>query len=313
MSAYTVAALYKFVRLPDCVALSEQLQELCSGLSIRGTLLLAEEGINGTVAGSADAVAQFKAFLDADERFKGMEYKQASHESQPFLRLKIRVKREIVTMGVPDTDPATRNGTYVDAKAWNALLDDPDTLVIDTRNDYETAIGQFDNAIAPNTQHFRDFPQYVAEHLDPAKRPKIAMYCTGGIRCEKASHYLLKQGFAEVYHLKGGILQYLEDVEEQENRWQGECFVFDERVAVDKNLQQGEYRLCRSCRYPLSEQDRLADEFELGVSCPHCHAQQTTAERDRARERQRQMLLAKQRGTVHLGPGAEQRRKSADE
>ena len=207
MSSYTVAALYKFTALPDCAVLREQLLKLCEDNAIKGTLLLAEEGINGTVAGSAQAIARLRAWFTADQRFDGLEYKESVHDKPPFLRLKVKLKREIVTMGVADTKPAERNGTYVDAEQWNALLDDPDTLVIDTRNDYEVAIGQFDRAISPDTVHFREFPEYVEQQLDPNKHRKIAMYCTGGIRCEKASHYMLKQGFAEVYHLKGGILQ----------------------------------------------------------------------------------------------------------
>lgn len=302
MSTVVIAALYKFTALPDAPALRDRLEQLCLAHGIKGTLLIAEEGINGTVAGSAQAIAALHGMLLADPRFEGLEYKESQHQDCPFLRLKVRLKQEIVTMGVAEVDPASRNGTYVDAATWNALLDDPDTLVIDTRNDYEVAIGQFDNAISPDTKHFRDFPEYVQRHLDPAKQPKIAMYCTGGIRCEKASHYLLKQGFSEVYHLKGGILQYLEDVPAEDNRWQGECFVFDERVSVDKDLNQGEHRLCRACRQPVSAQDRLNPHYEEGVSCPHCYAQQSEANRARARERIRQVRLAKARGEHHLGP-----------
>ncbi|ORE89432.1 rhodanese-related sulfurtransferase [Oceanococcus atlanticus] len=302
MSAVVIAALYKFTALPDAPALRDRLEQLCLAHGIKGTLLIAEEGINGTVAGSAQAIAALHDMLLADPRFEGLEYKESQHQDCPFLRLKVRLKQEIVTMGVAEVDPASRNGTYVDAATWNALLDDPDTLVIDTRNDYEVAIGQFGNAISPDTKHFRDFPEYVQRHLDPAKQPKIAMYCTGGIRCEKASHYLLKQGFSEVYHLKGGILQYLEDVAAEDNRWQGECFVFDERVSVDKDLNQGEHRLCRACRQPVSAQDRLNPHYEEGVSCPHCYAQQSEANRARARERIRQVRLAKARGEHHLGP-----------
>lgn len=302
MPAVVIAALYKFVALPDAAALRDTLEALCLDQHIRGTLLIASEGINGTVAGAPAAIAALRDFLAADSRFDGLEYKESRHEEQPFLRLKVRLKREIVTMGVADTDPASRTGTYVDAQTWNALLDDPDTLVIDTRNDYEVAIGRFDNAISPDTQHFREFPDYVQRELDPNRQRKIAMYCTGGIRCEKASHYLLKQGFSEVYHLKGGILQYLEDVAPEDNRWQGECFVFDERVAVDKSLNQGQHRLCRACRHPVSEPDRQHPHYEEGVSCPHCYPTQSEANRARARERIRQVRLAEARGNSHLGP-----------
>lgn len=302
MSAVVIAALYKFVALPDASAVRDALEQLCLAHDIKGTLLIADEGINGTVAGSESGIAALRDFLSADARFEGIEYKQSHHDTQPFLRLKVRLKQEIVTMGVADTDPASRNGTYVDAQTWNALLDDPDTLVIDTRNDYEVAIGRFDNAISPDTQHFREFPDYVQRELDPNRQRKIAMYCTGGIRCEKASHYLLKHGFSEVYHLKGGILQYLEDVAPQDNRWQGECFVFDERVAVDKHLNQGEHRLCRACRHPVSVSDRQHEHYEEGVSCPHCYPKQSEANRARARERIRQVRLAEARGDTHLGP-----------
>ncbi|MGJ8667865.1 MAG: rhodanese-related sulfurtransferase [Oceanococcus sp.] len=302
MSSVTVAALYKFTALPDCVELQSELQNLCDQAGIKGSLLLATEGINGTVAGPAAAIALLRNWFAKDSRFDGMEYKEAVHDKTPFLRMKVRLKKEIVTMGVADTDPATRNGTYVDAQAWNALLDDPDTLVIDTRNDYEVAIGQFEGAVSPNTVHFKEFPQYVENELDPKQHRKIAMYCTGGIRCEKASHYLLKNGFEEVYHLKGGILQYLDDVAADDSRWQGECFVFDDRVAVDQNLQQGEYRSCRCCRYPLSTQDRQHEHYEEGVSCPHCYAKQSASKRAGLRERTRQMKLAKDRGLQHLGP-----------
>lgn len=297
-----VAALYKFTPLPDCADLQTQLQQLCEQHAIKGTLLLAEEGINGTVAGSATAMARLRDWFAQDTRFKGMEYKESQHAKPPFLRLKVRLKAEIVTMGVADTDPASRNGTYVNAQQWNALLDDPETLVIDTRNDYEIEVGQFDRAVAPHTRYFRDFPAYVEQNLDPTRHRKIAMYCTGGIRCEKASNYLLKQGFNEVYHLKGGILQYLQDTPAQDNRWQGECFVFDERVAVNKDLQQGEHRLCRACRHPVSADDQQHPEYEAGVSCPHCYASQSDDKRTRARERIRQIQLAKARGEQHLGP-----------
>ncbi len=302
MPSTTVAALYKFVALPDYQTWRDTLHAHCERLQIKGTLLLAAEGINGTIAGSAQAIAEFRAVLLADPRFAGLEYKEAQHPEAPFLRLKVKLREEIVTMGVPNTDPTQQVGTYVDAADWNALIDDPDTLVIDTRNAYETAIGRFRGATVPNTRYFREFPAYVDQQLNPAQHKKIAMYCTGGIRCEKASHYLLRQGFDEVYHLRGGILKYLEDVPAQDNRWEGECFVFDERVAVGHALKQGDYVLCRACRHPVSPAQRQQPEFEDGVSCPHCHAQQTPQNRARARERNEQMKLAERRGQVHLGP-----------
>lgn len=302
MSETVVAALYKFVALPDYQALRDQLHELCKQQGIKGTLLFAPEGINGTVAGTRAAIDTLQAALDTDGRFEGMEYKETIHSDTPFLRLKTKLKREIVTMGIEDTDPNEIKGTYVDAQGWNQLLADPDTLVIDTRNDYEVAVGKFEGAISPDTVYFREFPAYVENELKPNPPKKVAMYCTGGIRCEKASNYLMRHGFEEVYHLKGGILQYLEDVDPEQNRWHGECFVFDERVAVDKNLQQGEHVLCRACRMPVSLQQRQDPRFEDGVSCPQCYDNQSETNRERARERMKQINLAKARGEKHLGP-----------
>lgn len=302
MALTVVAALYTFVALDDLPALREALHTHCDELAIKGTLLLAPEGINGTVAGSRSAIDALRAWLDTDPRFAELTYKESLHEAPPFLRLKVRIKREIVSLGVPEADPTNRVGRYADARTWNALLDDPDTLVIDTRNDYEIAIGQFPDAVSPETRHFREFPRFVERKLDPARHKRVAMYCTGGIRCEKASSHLLAQGFEEVWHLKGGILQYLEDVPAEDNRWQGECFVFDERVAVNKTLQRGEFEACRACRQPVSAADRGSPLYEEGVSCPHCHDQQSEANRARARERIRQVKLAAQRGQAHLGP-----------
>ncbi len=304
MSQTVVAALYQFVALPDCQPLRDALQALCEEHAIRGTLLLASEGINGTVAGSRDAIDALRNFLRADGRFNQLEYKEALHDQSPFLRLKVKVKKEIVTMGMAEVDPRQMVGRYADVETWNRLIDDPETLVIDTRNRYEVAIGRFRNAVSPETEHFREFPGYVRQNLDPARHKRVAMYCTGGIRCEKASHYLLSQGFKEVYHLKGGILKYLEEVRPEENRWQGECFVFDERVAVDHALKRGEHVLCRACRHPVSAAEQAHAEFEAGVSCPHCYATQTPEKRARARERQRQMELAAAHGRQHLGPDA---------
>lgn len=302
MSHTIVAALYQFVALPDYQALRPQLLALCKTLNLKGTLLLAAEGINGTVAGSREGIDGLKAWLAAEGRFNALTYKESEHENPPFMRLKVKLKNEIVTLGVPGTDPTRQVGHYADVDTWNTLIDDPDTLVIDTRNDYEVAIGKFRDAVSPNTRSFREFPDYVEKELDPARHKRVAMYCTGGIRCEKASHYLLQQGFEEVWHLKGGILQYLEEVSAAENRWEGECFVFDERVAVDSQLQAGEYRLCRACRHPVSSADRASSDYEEGVSCPHCRHGQTEDNRARARERWRQIQLAEQRGESHIGP-----------
>ncbi len=302
MSEIIVASLYQFLPLPDREALRDRLLRCCQSLGIKGTLLLANEGINGTVAGSRGGIDGLRAELAADGRFDGLEYKESTAAEQPFLRLKVRLKREIVSMGVPGADPTRRVGRYADVDRWHQLLDDPETLVIDTRNDYEIAVGRFDQALAPGTGHFREFPDFVRRELDPARHRRIAMYCTGGIRCEKASHHLLEQGFEEVWHLRGGILRYLEEVNPAHNRWRGECFVFDDRVSVDHQLQPGEHRLCRACRHPVSAEQRRSPLYEEGISCPHCHARQSAANRERARARRRQVELAEARGGQHLGP-----------
>ncbi len=296
-----VAALYKFTALPDYVELQSRLQELTSAHELRGTLLLAEEGINGTVAGSPQGIAALQAFLDADARFAGYTWKTATAAEMPFWRMKVRLKKEIVTMGVPGTDPTQVNGKRVKGEEWNRLISDPEVLVIDTRNQYEVDVGTFPRAVSPVTDTFREFPQYVKEQLDPAKHKKVAMFCTGGIRCEKATNYMLREGFEEVYHLDGGILQYLEDMPVEENLWDGECFVFDGRVSVDKHLQPGKYTQCHACRHPLTPEDREHPSFEHGVQCIHCHDKLTPEKRARAAERQRQVRLAAERGEQHIG------------
>ncbi len=302
MSQTIVASLYQFVPLSGREALRASLLALCESLGIKGTLLLAAEGINGTVAGNRGAIDGLRAWLAADGRFDALEYKESLAATPPFLRLKVRLKQEIVSLGVPGTDPTERVGRYADAQQWNRLLDDPETLVIDTRNDYEIAVGRFDRARSPGTAHFREFPEFVRRELDPARHRRIAMYCTGGIRCEKASHHLLEQGFEEVWHLRGGILRYLAEVAPQDSRWQGECFVFDERVSVDHQLQPGEHQLCRACRHPVSAQQRQSPLYQDGISCPHCHGRQSPDNRRRAAARRRQVALAEARGEQHLGP-----------
>jgi UPF0176 protein len=260
-----VAAMYKFVHLPDFRVLREKLVQVCEKQSLKGTLLLAEEGINGTVAGGREGIDNLLCFLKQDSRFSDLEHKESFVSQMPFYRMKVRLKKEIVTMGVPDTDPNQLNGAKVDYKEWNELISDPDVLVIDTRNEYECEIGTFKNAISPNTKTFREFPEFVNNELDSEKHKKIAMFCTGGIRCEKATNYLLKQGYEDVYHLNGGILKYLEEVKQEENLWQGDCFVFDGRVAVDKNLEQGNYEQCFACRMPLSKEELQSEEYEKGI------------------------------------------------
>ncbi|SIR00301.1 UPF0176 protein [Rhizobium sp. RU20A] len=296
-----VAALYHFAAFESCADFREPLQALCDAHGIRGTLLLAREGINGTVAGTDAAIGALLAFLRSRPEFEKLEHKESRASKMPFLRMKVRVKKEIVTMGVEDIDPNRIVGTYVDPKDWNALITDPDTLVIDTRNDYETAIGIFKGAVDPNTKTFREFPDWVRQNAGLHNKPKIAMYCTGGIRCEKATAFMKQEGFEEVYHLKGGILKYLEEVPEDESLWEGECFVFDERVSVAHGLKEGEHRLCHACRHPLTPEDLASPHYEDGVSCSNCYETRTEADRDRYRQRQYQIMLARKRGREHLG------------
>lgn len=309
MGKIVVAALYKFVKLSDFHALREPLLDRCLALNIRGTLLLAEEGINGTVAGSREAIDSLLAYLRSDRRLKDLSHKESYDDNQPFYRMKVKLKKEIVTMGVADIDPNEVVGTYVKPKDWNALISDPEVVVIDTRNDYEVEIGTFKGAIDPKTQSFRQFPDYVRQHYDPAKHKKVAMFCTGGIRCEKASAYMKQEGFEEVYHLEGGILKYLEEVDEASSLWQGECFVFDNRVSVKQGLEPGQYALCHGCRRPITDQDKLSDKFEEGVSCPACHDSLSDEQRQRFRDRQKQVELARQRNVPHVGAPPPQRQK----
>ncbi|UGY09573.1 oxygen-dependent tRNA uridine(34) hydroxylase TrhO [Phyllobacterium pellucidum] len=299
---FKVAALYRFARLDYYQSLQEPLAKLCCGLGIRGTLLLAAEGVNGTVAGSAAAIQQLVDFLNAEPAIAGMELKYSYASEMPFKRMKVRLKKEIVTMGVADIDPLQSVGTYVEPENWNALIAASDTILIDTRNDYETAIGTFAGAVDPQTKTFREFPQWVEDHRDELEGKKIAMFCTGGIRCEKATAFVKGLGFEDVFHLKGGILKYLEDVPAEESRWEGECFVFDERVSVGHGLVEGEAELCYACRNPIAPEDKLSPLFEEGVSCPHCYHERTEADRARFAERQKQVRLARARGAKeHLG------------
>jgi len=271
---------------------------------IRGTLLLAREGINGTVAGTREAIDKLIAWLKSDPRLAEIDCKESYTDITPFNRTKVKLKNEIVTMGIEGIDPKRVVGTYIDPKDWNQLISDPEVLLIDTRNDYEYQVGTFKNAINPNTESFREFPQYVKEHLDPNKHTKVAMFCTGGIRCEKSTAYLKEQGFDEVYHLKGGILKYLEDVSPQETLWQGECFVFDERVTVNHHLEKGRYDQCHACRMPITDADKASAQYEIGVSCPHCYGKKTPEQKLRFAQREKQIALAKQRGEKHIGSEA---------
>ncbi|OXT00704.1 hypothetical protein B7H23_11495 [Notoacmeibacter marinus] len=296
-----ICALYCFTRVEDAPILRERLLKLCEAQGIRGTLLIAKEGVNGTVAGADDAIDALLAELDDALDFSRAEIKFAREATMPFHRLKVRLKKEIVTMGVDDLDPVHGAGTHLSPAEWNALLADPETVVIDTRNDYETALGTFDKAIDPATATFREFPEWAARHDNELRGRKLAMFCTGGIRCEKATAYMKALGHEEVYHLKGGILAYLEEVPEKESRWQGDCFVFDERVAVGHGLAPSDATLCRACRHPLTPEERAEPTYEEGVSCPHCIDVRTEADRARYRQRQRQMELAERAGRRHIG------------
>ncbi len=286
MQEYVVAALYRFVTLDNFREMREPLLGFCRERGIRGTLLLAQEGINGTVAGSREAIDALLEYLRADPRLAALEHKESIDQRMPFYRMKVKLKKEIVTMGVEGIDPNRVVGTYVQAKDWNALIADPEVLLIDTRNDYEYELGTFRGAVDPHTASFRDFPRYVREHLDPEKHRKVAMFCTGGIRCEKASAFMLQEGFDEVYHLRGGILKYLEEVPEEESAWEGECYVFDKRVAVDHQLERGSYDLCYGCRMPITGADKQSEKYRPGICCPRCHDTLTPEQVARFEERQ---------------------------
>ena len=299
-----VCALYHFVRLPDFEQLREPLTKLMESSGVRGTLLLAPEGINGTIAGSRDGVDSILKWLNGNERFTDLRWKESFADEMPFNRAKVKLKKEIVTMGVEDIDPNKLKGTYVKPEDWNDLISDPAVTLIDTRNEYEIAIGSFKNAINPRTTSFSDFPDYAKTNLTPEKNKKVAMFCTGGIRCEKSTAYLKSLGFKDVYHLQGGILRYLEEIEEEASLWEGECFVFDDRVTVDHQLEKGQYNQCHACRMPITEQDKKSSAYIQGLSCPHCIDLITNDQRLRFSEREKQVQLAKKRGESHIGAGA---------
>jgi len=306
MSQIVISALYHFVTLEDYRALRQPLYDFMVEHEIRGTLLLAQEGINGTVAGSRDAIDKLHAWLRQDERLRELRSKESFEDSMPFYRTRVKLKKEIVTMGVTGIDPKQVVGTYVKPEDWNALIDDPDVVVVDTRNDYEVAIGSFKNAINPHTETFRQFPDFVKDNMNPQRQKKVAMFCTGGIRCEKSTAFLKEQGFDEVYHLQGGILKYLETVDEKDSMWHGECFVFDNRVSVNHQLEKGNYDQCHACRLPITEQDKRSEKYEQGVSCPACFDKKSEQQKKRFAERERQMQLAKERGESHIGADVSQ-------
>lgn len=307
MQPIVVAALYKFALLPDFKDYQAPLLATCRANNVKGTLLLAQEGINGTIAGNRTGIDAVIDFIN--QLIPGcadLEYKESRSADIPFYRMKVRLKREIVTMGVPNVDPNKVVGTYVDPQNWNEVISDPDTIVIDTRNAYEVAIGTFRGAVNPSTKSFREFPKWVSENAECLADKKIAIFCTGGIRCEKASSYLMGQAFDNVYHLKGGILKYLEMVDIDQSHWEGECFVFDNRVSVGHGLKVGSYDLCRACRRPINENDKTSSHYRLGVSCPNCFDRQTDEQRQGFLERQKQVEFARARGAIHIGDGASQ-------
>jgi len=301
MSKFVVCALYHFVVLKDFESIRDPLHKVMDDNGVRGTLLLALEGINGTISGTREGVDAVLAWLKSDPRLAPLDTKESFDDQLPFYRTRVKLKKEIVTMGIESIDPKEIVGTYVKPKDWNALISDPDVLLVDTRNDYEVAIGTFKDAVNPDTTAFREFPQYVKDNLDKNKHKKVAMFCTGGIRCEKSTAYLKSQGFEEVYHLEGGVLKYLEEVPEAESMWQGECFVFDNRVSVNHQLEKGQYDQCHACRMPITEADKEHQHFTHGVSCHHCHDVTDEIQKQRYIERQKQIELAKQRGEEHIG------------
>ncbi len=307
----SVAALYKFAPIASPPDLRVELQGVCDAAGLKGTLLIAPEGINGTLAGKRSAIDALLSHLRAKPEFADLEVKFSSADEMPFYRMKVRLKREIVTMGQPDIDPTASVGQYVSPQDWNALISNPDTITIDTRNDYETAVGTFSGAIDPELATFRDFPAWFrAERerlLGEGKTPQVAMFCTGGIRCEKSTAFLRSEGVEDVFHLKGGILKYLENVPEEESLWEGECFVFDQRVTVKHGLEVGSYDLCHACRRPINGEDKASSKFEEGVQCAACFDERTDEQRERYRERQRQEEKAAKVGEAHLG--AEQKSK----
>ncbi|MEM9767316.1 MAG: rhodanese-related sulfurtransferase [Cyanobacteria bacterium P01_D01_bin.71] len=283
-----VATFYKFVAVEDCPTLQRSLQVCCDRLALQGTILLAHEGINATVSGTQNDVEQLLAELRSDIRFADLIVKFSTAAEPPFARMKVKVKREIVALGRPEADPTEEVGTYIAPERWNDVISDPDVVVVDARNNYEVNIGTFKGAVNPQTESFRQLPEYLTTHFDPQQHKKVAMFCTGGIRCEKATAYLLKQGFQEVYHLKGGILKYLEQVPEAKSLWEGECFVFDERVAVGHGLQPGSHDLCFACGQPVSERDRAHPYYTPGIACPHCYGEMTPKKQAKQMMRQQQ-------------------------
>ena len=298
-----VAALYKFVEIDDPLSLQSNLYEICEKNNIMGTILIANEGINGTISGKTNKINQTISLLKSDKRFTNIEIKYSSTDKQPFHRMKVRLKKEIVTIGLPEINPNNKVGTYVKPDDWNDLISDPNVVVIDTRNKYETKIGSFKNALDPETSSFREFPDWVKKFKSSKENAnkKIAMFCTGGIRCEKASSLMKEEGFEDVYHLQGGILKYLETIDKENSLWNGECFVFDQRVCLTDELEVGSYKMCFACRMPITEEEMQNEKYIEGISCIYCYDKTTKEKKERFGSRQKQILLAKERGEKHLG------------
>jgi UPF0176 protein len=301
MSTFLTAAFYKFVELHDFKQLKGPLLAYCEARQIKGSVLLAEEGVNGTIAGEPESVRAVLAYLRRDARLTDLVHKESFADEMPFYRMKVRLKREIVTLGVPGVSPTKMAGTYLKPEEWNKLLDDPTVVFVDVRNDYEVSLGTFKGALDPKTKSFSELPAWVREQSILRDKPKVAMFCTGGIRCEKSTAFMRGEGFSEVYHLEGGILKYLETIPKEQSRWEGECFVFDERVSVGHGLKPGSYELCRSCRMPLGDAERASPYFVRGVSCEKCHDQKSEEKKASLRERQRQVDIATARNSVHIG------------
>ena len=302
---YVTCALYKFVALPNYGSIRHPLLKIMTDNQVYGTLLLATEGINGTISGTRENIDTVLNWIGQQPGLENIDTKESFDDEIPFYRTKVKLKKEIVTMGVEGIDPKQVVGTYVKPADWNALISDPDVLVVDTRNDYEVEIGTFKNAVDPKTTSFREFPAWANNNIDRANTKKVAMFCTGGIRCEKSTAYMKEQGFDEVYHLEGGILKYLEEVPKDQTLWQGECFVFDNRVAVDHDLKRGSYDQCHACRMPITEQEKTLDSYQEGLSCHHCVGKVSEEQRQRFAQRQKQVQLARARGEEHIGSAAQ--------
>ena len=302
---FLTIAFYQFVSLKNIDQLQAFILKFCKKNSIKGTILLASEGINGTISGDEKKIQKFIEFIKEDSffknNFKNLEHKESWASKNPFYRMKVRLKKEIVALGVEGVSPAKMVGQYVNPEDWNALIKDPNTIVIDTRNNYEVDIGTFKNSINPHTDSFREFPTFVKKNLKDNKQKKVAMFCTGGIRCEKATSLMLEKGFEDVYHLKGGILKYLENIPKEKSLWEGECFVFDQRVAVTHGLDEGQYDQCYACRHPLSPEELESDQYSKGISCPYCFNKLSDKKKAGVTERQKQIMLSKSKGVNHIG------------